>query len=311
MSLLIHINTDSWMLDEDLHAILQPLMPDTTIHLGRPGTSLEDVTMMATTDFDKGSLPYLPNLQLVQKLGAGVEAMISNPDLPRHVRVARLASRNQAVEMAQYCLAYILQGQRNMAYHREQQAARLWHETPPLRNEAKTVGVLGLGTIGSMIAELLLSFDFKVVGWSRSPKTLAGVDCRHGADTLGDVLGLSDYVIAILPSTPETTGLFDAGLMAKMKPDSTLINIGRGTLIVDQDLIGALDAGKPGHAVLDVFHEEPLPVDHPFWGHPGVTITPHVSGWNIDDSFPDVAENYRRLMAGEPLLHEVDRGAGY
>ncbi|MEQ8666706.1 MAG: glyoxylate/hydroxypyruvate reductase A [Rhodospirillales bacterium] len=311
MSLLIHINTDSWMPDKDLHAILQPMMPETIIHLGRPDRVLEDVTMMATTDFDKDVMTFLPNLQLVQKLGAGVEAMVNDPHLPDHVRVTRLASHNQAVEMAQYCLAYILHGQRNMAYHREQQLAGVWHEIPSLRNEKTTVAVLGLGTIGSMIASMLLSFDFRVVGWSRSAKTIEGVECRAGAESLPAVLSKADYVVAILPSTPETTDLFDGAMLQRMKPGSTLINIGRGTLIAEADLIAALDAGTPGRAILDVFREEPLPAGHPFWTHPAITVTPHVSGWNIDDGFPDVAENYRRLMAGEPLLHEIDRTAGY
>jgi glyoxylate/hydroxypyruvate reductase A len=311
LSLLIHINTDSWMLDEELYAIMKPLMPDTTIHLGRPSEILDDVTMLATTDIDKDDMPFLPNLQLVQKLGAGVEGIVKDPGLPGHVRVARLASNTQAAEMAQYCLAYVLEDQRNMAYHRAQQAVKNWHELEPRRNETAVVGVLGLGIIGRMTASLLLSFGFRVAGWSRSPKTIDGVDCRHGPDALPVLLGECDYVIAILPSTPETEGLFDAAMFSRMKPGSMLINIGRGTLVCDADLVAALDVGTPGHAVLDVFHEEPLPHGHPFWEHPGVTVTPHVSGWHIDDCFPDIAENYRRLAAGEPLLNEVDREAGY
>ena len=138
-----------------------------------------------------------------------------------------------------------------------------------------------------------------------------GVDCRHGLDALPGVLAACDYVACVLPSTPETRDLFDAALFAAMKPDAVIINVGRGDLIVEDALLGALDDGHLGGAVLDVFRAEPLPPKHPFWTHPKITVTPHVSGWHLTGGLEDVAENYKRLAAGEPLLHEVDRAAGY
>jgi glyoxylate/hydroxypyruvate reductase A len=173
------------------------------------------------------------------------------------------------------------------------------------------VGILGLGQIGSHTARAFAALGFQVLGWSRSPKFVEGVDCRHGPDALAPLLGVCDYAISMLPSTPATRDLFDAGMLAALKPGAWLINVGRGDLIVEADLLAALDGGRLAGAVLDVFREEPLPPDHPFWRHPRITITPHVSGWRLTGGLEQVAENYRRLQAGDPILHEVDRDAGY
>ena len=171
--------------------------------------------------------------------------------------------------------------------------------------------MLGLGHIGSRTATLFAHLGFHVIGWSRTPKTISGVDCRHGMDCLDPILGEADYVVSILPSTGETRALFNAGRFSGMKPGAVLINAGRGDLIVDADLIAALDQGRPGHAVLDVFPQEPLPKIHKFWDHPKITVTPHVSGWHLGDGIKDVAENYLRLCEGKELLNEVDPQRGY
>ena len=152
---------------------------------------------------------------------------------------------------------------------------------------------------------------FQVVGWSRSPKSLPGIPCHQGADGLKTVLNSADFIAAILPSTAETRDLFDADLLAQCVPGATLINAGRGDLIVEEDLMTALDTGPLAHAVLDVVRQEPMPPENPLWAHPKVTITPHVSGWHLGDAIKDVAENFRRLKAGEDILHEVDRTRGY
>jgi len=137
------------------------------------------------------------------------------------------------------------------------------------------------------------------------------VESYTGEGGLKDVLGQSDYVISILPSTKQTSGLMNGETFKNFKPGSMLINVGRGDLIVDDDLIMALAENRPAHAVLDVFNPEPPADNHPFWSHPNVIITPHVSGWNVVDSIDDVAENYKRLKSGKALLHEIDREAGY
>jgi glyoxylate/hydroxypyruvate reductase A len=171
--------------------------------------------------------------------------------------------------------------------------------------------VLGVGQIGGHVARAFAALGFRALGWSRTPKAIEGVDCRHGPAALAPLLGACDYVISVLPSTAATRELFDAGNLAAMKPGAWLVNVGRGDSIVEADLLAGLDSGPLAGAVLDVFREEPLPAAHPFWGNPKITITPHVSGWHLTGGLEDVAENYRRLQGGRPLLHEIDRDAGY
>ena len=186
-----------------------------------------------------------------------------------------------------------------------------WQPTAPRKSDETIIAVLGLGKIGGITAQRFLNNGFRVIGWSRSEKELAGIECYHGEDQLREVLKLADYVVAILPSTPETVNLFDHDRFSLMKQDSVIINCGRGDLIDEEDLVEALDHGKLSAAVLDVMQIEPLPVNSPLWEHPKVVITPHVSGWHLGDAVKDIAENLRRLETGEPLLHLVNRQLGY
>lgn len=311
MALLIDIRQPSWMVEEELRDVLSPMLPGVEILCGLEDGDLSDVTMAAVSRLHPGMVERLPNLQLVQKLGAGVETIMREPGLAPHVRVTRLTSAMPAHEVAEYCLTYALAHQRNVFAHDAAMREGRWEKIAPRKTGETTAAILGLGHIGQRAARMFADIGFRTLGWSRTAKTIDGVDCRCGDDALGPLLGEADIVASILPATPETRDLFDAELLGRMKPGALLINAGRGDLIVEDDLIAALDAGTPGHAVLDVFRTEPLPGNHAFWGHPKVTVTPHVSGWHLDDGLPDVAENYRRLSEGRPLLNEVDRGRGY
>jgi glyoxylate/hydroxypyruvate reductase len=188
----------------------------------------------------------------------------------------------------------------------------VWDPTcPPLARE-RVVAMLGMGALGTACAEALVALRFQVLGWSRSPKVVAGVECLHGEDGLEAALRRADIVVTLLPKTPETENLLDARRIGWMKPGAVILNPGRGPLIDDAALLAALDSGALGHATLDVFRIEPLPADHPFWAHPRVTVTPHIAA----DTRPTGAakvlvENIRRGEAGEALLHLVERGRGY
>ena len=311
MALLIDIGLPDWMSDEALKGILEPMLPGVEIHCGSPSEMLPDVIMVTVTSSFTDVWTRLPNLKLIQKLGAGVNQILDAPNLPEHIRVARLAPELQAIEIAEYCLAFVLQYQRNLSWHEVESAQKRWTPIAPRRTDQTTVGVLGLGHIGARTARLFAQFGYRVLGWSRTPKTIEGVDCRAGNEALPQILGECDYVVSILPSTPQTTDLFDAPLIARMKTGAVLINVGRGDLIVEKALIAALDEGRLTGAVIDVFRKEPPPSNDPLWEHPKVVITPHVSGWHVDGGFEDVAENYRRLIDKRPLLHEVNRALGY
>lgn len=311
MALLIDTGLTDWIGDEVIARDIRALYPDADVRTPDSIGNAEDIRMVALVGLRDDHPKLLPNLELVQKLGAGVETIVSNPNLPDHVRVARLKPDAPAQGIAEWFVAYVLRSQRNMLFHEAAQRRSEWLPKPPANASDTVVGVLGLGHIGARSARMLDAVGFQVIGWSRSAKHIEGVTCLHGADALPDVLNRCDHVCAILPSTPATTGLFDAQILSEMKSGSQLLNAGRGDLIDETALLAALDAGTPGHAVLDVTCTEPLPSDSPLWSHPGVTITPHVSGWHLGDALADVAENYRRLTAQEPLLHEVDRTRGY
>jgi len=311
MALLIDIAMPEWATDESVRDELALLLPGADLRcMADPGNPA-DIVMLVTVRLRPGLAAQLPNLRLVQKLGAGVETIVRAPELGTGVRVARLKPDSAAQEIAEFCLAYVLHAQRNMAAHEAAQRTREWHPLPPRETPATTVGVLGLGHIGGRTAAAFAALGFRVIGWSRTPKALPGIDCRHGAEALPGMLGACDYLCSVLPSTPETRNLADSSFFAAMKPGVVLVNVGRGDLVVDADLIAALDSGHLAGAVLDVFRDEPLPADHPFWGHPKITVTPHVSGWRVTGGMETVAENYRRLTTGERLVNEVDRAAGY
>ena len=160
----------------------------------------------------------LPALQLVQKLGAGVETIMRATDLPPQVRVARLKPQLAAQEIAEYCIAYVLRDQRQLLRYEADAHAKRWDPVPPKQAGKTTVGVLGLGHIGAEVARRFALLDFRVLGWSRSPKSIEGVACSAGLDTLPDLLAACDHVISVLPATPETRDLFDARRLAQMKP---------------------------------------------------------------------------------------------
>ena len=241
MALLIDIRDSTWMEEEDLAALLAPALPGMKIYAGNEGRVYDDVTMVATIRLHPGVAKQLPNLQLVQKLGAGVETMVRDPDLPAHVRLARLKPLGPAQEIAEYAVAFVLQRQRNLLFHAGNQAQSDWKPIPPKRAPHTKVGVLGLGHIGGLAAKSFANLNFQVLGWSQSEKSIEDVDCRHGEEALAPLLAECDYVVSILPSTEKTRDLFNDALFSKMKPGSTLINAGRGDLVVEEDLIAALE----------------------------------------------------------------------
>ena len=311
MSLLIDIREPGWLREHDLRETLSPLLPGVSIYCENAEGHEAEITMLATVKLYPGVVGGLPNLKLVQKLGAGVDGILKDSTLPENVRVCRLKPDAPAEEIAEYCLAYVLQTQRNIRFHADNASQGIWHQVPPKKRAHTTIGILGLGHIGGRTARTFTSLGFPVMGWSRTQKQIDGITCLAGIELLPTLLKKSDYVISILPSTPETRHLFDIGMFEHMRSGAVLVNAGRGDLIDEQALLLALDRGNLAGAVLDVFVSEPLPGEHPFWTHPKITVTPHVSGWHLDGAFEDIAENYRRLHSGAPLLHQVDRQAGY
>ena len=262
-------------------------------------------------------------LAWVQSTWAGVEDAVDV--LPPEVHITRLVDPELTTRMAEAVLAWTLYLHRRMPEWRRQQASKTWHKLRYRPASAVTVGILGLGELGRAAAERLLVNGFRVCGWSHSPKDITGVDSHVGVDGLGKVLAKADICVCLLPLTSATRGLLDRDAFAKLAergpglhqdpdlyPAPAFINFARGPIVVDADLMAALNAKSLSHAVLDVFEEEPLPRSSPLWDHAAITILPHISALTEPDSASSVvAENVRRWRRTGDLPPAVDRGRGY
>jgi glyoxylate/hydroxypyruvate reductase A len=243
----------------------------------------------------------------VLSLWAGVERIVTNPTLRQPL--CRMVDPGLTQGMVEYVTGHTLRA------HLGTEALRqdgVWDPViPPLASE-RPVAMLGLGALGSACGRALAGLGFPVLGWSRTPREVQGLKCHHGAEGLTQVLSQARIVVTLLPATPATENLLDAGALALLPRGAAIINPGRGSLIDDEALLAALDTGQVGHATLDVFRTEPLPPDHPYWAHPRVTVTPHIAAETRPETAARViAGNIRRSLAGEPLLHVVDKAAGY
>lgn len=247
--------------------------------------------------------------RLVQSLWAGVERIVTNASLTQPL--ARMVDPGLRQGMVEYVCGHVLRLHLGIDAVLAAQSGH-WHPVvPPLASE-RPVALLGLGELGAACATALAGLGFPVLGWSRRPKALPGIACHHGEDGLRAVLGQARIVVTLLPATTATDNLLDARRLGWLAPGAMLVNPGRGSLIDDQALLDALASGRVAQATLDVFRTEPLPADHPFWGHPRVTVTPHIAAETRPETAARVvAENLRRLRDGEAILHLVDRAAGY
>jgi glyoxylate/hydroxypyruvate reductase len=261
---------------------------------------------------EPGLLASLPNLKLILSLGAGVDHLLGDPQLPRHLPIVRLVDPHMTDAMSEYVVLQVLRLHRHDLDYRVQQEARIWRELDQRNASERRVGILGLGELGRDAARKLRGLGFDVAGWSRSEKAIAGIECHAGAAGLPELLGRSEILVCLLPLTAETEGILSARTLSLLPRGAALVNAARGTHLVEEDLIAALASGQISAAVLDVFRDEPLPADHPFWHHPRVVVTPHVAAFtNPATAAPIILDNIRRFEEGRPLLNRVDPARGY
>jgi glyoxylate/hydroxypyruvate reductase A len=257
----------------------------------------------------KDFTPYA-KAKAVLSLWAGVERIVGNATLT--MPLCRMVDAGLTQAMVEWVVAQV------MRHHLEldDQILRqdgVWRQKRPRMAQVRPVTVLGLGALGAACVKALAALGFPVTGWSRTPKEVPGLarSCS-GPAGLADALRGAEIVVLLLPLTAETENLMNAERLALLAPGAVVLNPGRGPLIDDDALIAALDAGRVGHATLDVFRVEPLPSEHPFWAHPKVTVSPHVAAFTPPETASEViAENIRRGEAGLPFLHLVDRKRGY
>lgn len=275
------------------------------------------------TDFAPGEVDYVvytpkgnvrdftpfTRLKAVLSLWAGVETMTGNPTLA--APLARMVDPGLTRGMVEWVTGHVLRHHLGMDAHIHGLNGQWRCDIPPLARD-RGVTILGLGELGRACAAALAGLGFDVTGWSRTPKRIDGIRTAHGRDGLDAALARAEIAVLLLPDTPATENTLNADTLARMPRGAVVINPGRGSLIDDTALLAALDSGQIGHATLDVFRTEPLPADHPYWAHPGVTVTPHIASETRPDSASQViAENIRRGESGEPFLHLVDRDLGY
>lgn len=269
-----------------------------------------DVAIVATPP--RGVIGQLANVKLIQSLWMGVDGLLADPTFPRTRPLARLIDPGMVAAMTESVVSHVLDYHRHHHVYRAQQAQKKWHKLPQFMASDRTVGILGLGELGTAVANQLLPFSFKVAGWKRRPGQIAAIECFSGSAGIHAMLSRSQIVVCLLPLTEQTRNVLNAGAFNQMPKGGAIINVARGGHVVTADLIAALDTGQLSHAYLDVFDKEPLPADSRLWLHPGVSITPHTAALTEPrTAMPRVVENIERLRAGQPALNVVDFGAGY
>ena len=260
-----------------------------------------------------GVLPKMPKLRWAQALTAGVEAWLALPDLPAQLTLT-CARGTHNESMPENILGALFHITKPYAAIVEDQKQSKWTRRVAVPLNGKTLGILGLGVIGQELARLATALGMRVLGTRRGGAPLPGLAEVLPPERTDEVLAQSDFVVLLLPATPATENFIDAGRLAKMKPTSWLLNFGRGHLIADADLIAAVQSRQIAGAILDVFRQEPLPVAHPFWTTPGITVLPHIGGGHPERDRIVArlfADNLGRFLNGQPLKEVVDRSAGY
>jgi glyoxylate/hydroxypyruvate reductase len=295
---------------EAWHAALVAALPDATIAVW-PDT-------LPDPDY---ALVWKPPVELFARmrpkraifnLGAGVDVLLGVPALPEGIPVIRLENAGMASQMSEYVTLAVLGAYRESGAYAAQQREGRWLPRPRLAKAQFGVGMLGFGVLGQAVADALAPFAFPLRAWSTTPKQVSGVQSFVGSPELRPFLASSRVLVCLLPSTAATRGFLDRANLLHLPRGAHVVNVARGDIVVDADLIALLDEGHLAGATLDVFRDEPLPAGHPFWHHPRITLTPHTSAVTVvEDSIAQIAEKIRRLERGATVTGIVDRARGY
>ena len=270
------------------------------------------IEMAVVWKHPEGILSQFPNLKVVTSLGAGVEHLLRGSFLPDHLKFSRIVAPSLSEDMFKYVLMGVLLYEKQLATLINQQRNRIWKKPKSVQGHL-SIGVLGLGELGGYVAEKLYQLGYKVLGYSKRPKKITGVDTfsEEGNGFL-PFLEQTNLLINLLPLTPETTHILNKSSLGRLQKGAFLVNVARGGHLIEEDLIQLLQNEHLSGALLDVFEQEPLPPNHPFWDHPNIWVTPHIASvTNQVDAAKIIAENYRRMKKGLPILFEVNPTQGY
>ena len=270
------------------------------------------IDFAAVSRLPDNALRALPNLKLIISIFAGQDMLLADKTLPEHVPIVRAANPAGDPMMTETTILHVLRHHRQLPELLLAQQKGEWASPKRLKTRDRKVGIMGLGPIGLAAAKAVRDLDFRTAAWVKHPREVEGIEIFHGDDQLAAFLGRSEIVVNLLPATPATEDILCAKTFAQMPKGAAVINLGRGQQVVDSDLIAALDSGQLVAATLDVFRQEPLPSDHPFWRHPRVTVIPHASrGQFPAEIAPLICGHIRRYARGEKMTDVVDPNAGY
>lgn len=291
---------------------LRAQAPDLQVITEIEGATDPDVTALFAFKLPAGIASRLPNLRLAASVGAGADGILSASDLPANVKVTRAVEPGLGYSMAQFVSLQILRHFRSLPAMEHQHAAGEWKRLAVPDASQVTVGIMGLGSIGAVVADALVALGFKVIAWTRTSAREARVPVFIGESQKDEFLTQSNYLVCLLPFTPETKGSLDGASLRKLPKGSFVVNVARGGIVVEDDLLALVNAGHLAGAALDVFATEPLPASSPFWKHERILVTPHIAAQpTVRPVVEQFLENLQRLAQGQPLLNEVDRNVGY
>ncbi len=309
MSLIFCSRSDD---PDEWRAAFAEAIPDLEFCVWPDVGEVRDVEIALVWDPMQEDLLRFPNLKLIASLGAGVDHLLAATTLPESVPMTRIVDANLTQGMREYVLLHTLYCHRQAPAYRAQQQARDWRPLGQPFAQERRVGIMGLGVLGAAAAKALQDIGFVVTGWSRRQRDLPGVESFAGLSQLDEFLAASEILVCLLPLTPDTEGIINSRTLGALPDGACFINGARGGLVIEADLIAALESGRLGHAVIDVTREEPLPADDALWRAPNITITPHVASiTNAGSCARLVADNIHRVRAGETPHHLVDPEAGY
>ena len=292
--------------------MLRDLMPDWNVYPIDQVPDPDAVTYSVLWRPATGSMKPFRNLKAIVSLGAGIDHVLADEQLPIHVPIIRTVGTDLTQRMKEYVALHVLRHHRELPAIQANQARQLWEQIVVPPAPQRRVGVMGLGNLGAVAADLLKQIGFEVRGWSRSPKDLPGIQCFSGSEGFGAFLEGTEILVCLLPLTESTRGILNADTFNRLKRGASIVNAARGPHLVDSDLVDALNSGQISSATLDVFHVEPLPKTHPFWTNPKITVTPHVASLiDAPTGSKIVAKNIRTFQETGTVADLADAKRGY
>ncbi len=291
---------------------LQKAAPDLKVYSYLEEHPIADIEVALVWKHPKGSLTKYPNLKYIASSGAGVDFIFEDETAPSHLPITRVVDTMLASDMSEYVIGAIFSHLKNFYTYKINQTKALWKPHSYKRIADVNVGILGLGALGAVLAKDLIQYGFQTRGWSNSEKVIEGVTTLAGQAELNEFLTATEVLVCLLPLTQETTGILNEKLFKQLPKGAFIINVARGGHLVDTDLIDMIDTGHLSGATLDVYHQEPLSKEHPFWKHEKIHMTPHCASVSDTASvIPQIVNNYRNMKANKTLFNLVSTSKGY